>query len=74
MNKSLHRPSYKESLSGCQRANAELQMCEKCIELDKKIARYERILSAITDQIALDGIKELIKQMKAQKIALHPEG
>lgn len=54
-------------------ANAELQMCEKCIELDKKIAHYERISPAITDQNALDGIKEFIKQMRAQKVALHQE-
>ena len=47
-------------------------MCEKCIEIDKKILRYER-LSVVTDQLTIDGIKELIKRMKAQQAALHPE-
>ena len=48
-------------------------MCDKCIDLDKKIAHYERISSAITDQLTLDRIKELIKRMRAQRAALHPE-
>jgi len=48
-------------------------VCEKCIEIDKKILRYERLSSAITDQLTLDGIKELIRRMKAQQAVLHPE-
>ena len=48
-------------------------MCEKCIVLDGKIEHYKRISSALTDQPTLDGIKQLIKGMKAQKVALHPE-
>jgi hypothetical protein len=41
-------------------------MCEKCVEIDKKIAHYERLASRFTDQALLDGIKELIEQAKAQ--------
>ena len=48
-------------------------MCDKCVELDGKIEHYERMSSRITDQPTLDGIKELIAKMKAQKSALHPE-
>jgi len=48
-------------------------MCDKCVELDGKIARYQRLSSAIADQLTLDGIKELIQRMKAQKAALHPQ-
>jgi hypothetical protein len=48
-------------------------MCDKCVELDSKIEHYRRLSSAIADQITLDGIKELIERMKAQKAALHPE-
>jgi beta-phosphoglucomutase-like phosphatase (HAD superfamily) len=48
-------------------------MCDKCVELDGKIEHYQRIASLITDQPVLDGIKELIARMKAQKAALHPE-
>jgi hypothetical protein len=48
-------------------------MCEKCIEIDGKIEHYRRLASRIDDQLILDGIKELIERMKAQKAALHPE-
>jgi hypothetical protein len=47
-------------------------MCEKCIEIDKKIEHYQVMASRITDQPVLDGIKELIQRMQAQKAALHP--
>jgi hypothetical protein len=48
-------------------------MCEKCVELDRKIEDYRRMSSRITDQPTLDGIKKLIEKMKAQMAALHPE-
>jgi hypothetical protein len=48
-------------------------MCEKCVELEGKIGHYQRMASKITDQAMLDGIKELIEQMRAQRAALHPE-
>jgi beta-phosphoglucomutase-like phosphatase (HAD superfamily) len=48
-------------------------MCEQCVEIDKKIDHYRVMASRITDQPLLDGIKELIERMQAQKIALHPE-
>ena len=48
-------------------------MCEKCVEIDKRIARYRRLLSGVSDQIAIDGAKRLIADLEAQKIALHPE-
>ena len=48
-------------------------MCDKCIELDGKLEHYQRMPSRITDQPTLDGIKELIARMKAQKAALHPK-
>jgi hypothetical protein len=58
----------------CQaRASAELKMCDKCVELDSKIENYQRLSSGITDKRMLDGIKELIEALKAQKAALHPK-
>ena len=48
-------------------------MCDKCSEIDAKIEHYQHLSGWITDQPALDGIKQLIEQMKAEKIALHPE-
>jgi hypothetical protein len=48
-------------------------MCEQCVEIDKKIEHHRRLASLITDQLTLDGIKQLIERMQAQKAALHPE-
>jgi hypothetical protein len=48
-------------------------MCERCVELEGKIEHYRRLMSGITDQATLDGIKELIERMKTQKAALHPD-
>ena len=35
-------------------------MCDKCVELVKKIEQYERIAASITDQFTIDRIKMLI--------------
>jgi hypothetical protein len=48
-------------------------MCERCVELDKKIEHYRVMASRITDQPVLDGIKHLVERMQAQKVALHTE-
>jgi hypothetical protein len=46
-------------------------MCDKCVELDGKIARYRWLASMITDQLTLDGIKVLIAQLESRKASLH---
>jgi hypothetical protein len=48
-------------------------MCDRCVELDHKIAHYQRLASRFTDQGLLDGIKELTERAEDQKAALHPE-
>ena len=48
-------------------------MCEKCLEIDAKIERYQRLAIVVTDQPTLDAIEKLKEQMKAEKVALHPE-
>ena len=55
------------------RANAVLEMCDKCVELDGKIEHYKRVSASINDQLTIDRIKELVEQMEAQKAARHPE-
>ena len=47
-------------------------MCDKRVELDKKIEHYERIAAAITDQFTIDRIKMLIEELRARKAGLHP--
>jgi hypothetical protein len=48
-------------------------MCEKCVELDGRIANYQRIASRITDQQTIEGIKRLVADLQPRKAALHPE-
>jgi hypothetical protein len=48
-------------------------MCEKCAEIDKTLERYRRILLAIDDQITIDRTRDLISDLEAEKVALHPE-
>jgi hypothetical protein len=48
-------------------------MRHKCAEIDKKIERYWKLSAAISDRLALDGIKAAIEDLQAQKAALHPE-
>jgi hypothetical protein len=38
-------------------------MCDKCVEIDKKIEHYRLLASRLTDQPTIDGIKELIERM-----------
>jgi len=48
-------------------------MCEKCVEIDKAVARYQGILLSIGDPVTVDRTRELIADLQAQKVALHPE-
>jgi hypothetical protein len=48
-------------------------MCERCVELDRKIEHYRLLASRITDQPTVDGIKQLIERMQVEKLSLHPE-
>jgi hypothetical protein len=48
-------------------------MCEKCDEIDKRIARYRQVERTILDQVTVDRAKEMVTELEAQKAALHPE-
>ena len=48
-------------------------MCEKCVEIDKTIERYRRILLSISDQLTVDRTRQLIADLQAKKTALHPQ-
>lgn len=47
-------------------------MCDKCIQLDKKIEHYERLASGMADELTLERLRESVREMRAQKTALHP--
>ena len=48
-------------------------MCDKCVELDKKIEHYRRLVAQVTDQLTTERVGKLIETMEAQKVAFHPE-
>jgi hypothetical protein len=48
-------------------------MCEKCVEIDKKIYHYKWVAGQMSDGRTLEGINELIEQHEAKKRSLHPE-
>jgi hypothetical protein len=48
-------------------------MCEKCVDLDKRIEHYQRMTLAISDQLTVERIKELIGELQAEKTGLHPQ-
>jgi hypothetical protein len=44
-------------------------MCDKCDEIDRKVAHYKQLASPITDQQTLNGIGELLEKMAVEKTA-----
>jgi hypothetical protein len=46
-------------------------MCDKCVELDKKIERYRRVSSSLA--VTIDRLKALTEELQTQKVELHPE-
>jgi hypothetical protein len=48
-------------------------MCDKGIELDRKINRYRQITERVLDPLLAEGVGKLIKEAKAEKAALHRE-
>jgi hypothetical protein len=58
--------------SGWSPLEAELPMCEKCVDLDNKTEHYRRISASISDQLTVDRIDALVEKLEAEKAALHP--
>jgi hypothetical protein len=48
-------------------------MCEKCVELDKKIEHYRQLSRWITDQQTIEQFGLFVEKLRAEKTALHPE-
>jgi hypothetical protein len=57
---------------GCPR-ECGIHMCDKCNQLDKKIEHYRNLIARVPDPLTVERVGELIKEMQAQKAALHPE-
>ena len=48
-------------------------MCDKCVELDRKIAHIRTLASRLIDDQTLRGVAEIVAEYEADKRALHPE-
>lgn len=52
---------------------AALSNVQKGAELDARTEHYKLIIMHVADQLTLDGLAGLTKQMLAERAALHPE-
>jgi hypothetical protein len=52
---------------------AEVPVCDKCVELDKKIEHYRTLVAQLHDPLTAERTAKLIETMEALKVALHPE-
>ena len=48
-------------------------MCDRCIELDKKIEHLQTLAARVLDQMTTDGIAQLVREMRDEKKKLHPD-
>ena len=48
-------------------------MCDRCEELDKKIAHYRQIIARVLDPLLNERVGKMIEEMEAQKATFHPE-
>jgi hypothetical protein len=51
----------------------DLAMCWKCDEIDKVIVHYRTMSARVTDQLTLEGLRQLVNKLQAEKSALHPK-
>lgn len=48
-------------------------MCEKCEEIDAKIARYRQLLAGVDDPNAIALVDLVVTDLKSEKVKLHQE-
>ena len=47
-------------------------MCDRCDEIDAKIARYRNIANGINDRLMIERLVASVADLEREKIALHP--
>ena len=57
---------------GLTHGQKEKSMCEKCVEIDRRIDHYRWLAKQLNDNCTIQGIYELIEQHEAEKRSLHP--
>ncbi len=48
-------------------------MCDQCKPIDRLLFKYRQARDSIDDELALSLLAEVIADLEAEKIALHPE-
>lgn len=48
-------------------------MCEKCEEIDVRVARYRQLSADVNDDSVIALLKAFVADLEAEKTALHPE-
>jgi hypothetical protein len=48
-------------------------MCDKCVEVDKKIDRYRKILKQVSDEPSRERLQQFIAECVGEKIGFHTE-
>jgi hypothetical protein len=47
-------------------------MCERCQEIEAKIARYRRLMNGVNDRTMIDHLVSFIADLDSEKSGLHP--
>jgi hypothetical protein len=53
--------------------NADIPMCEKCVQFNETIERYRRLIRGTSDRLAIESAENLIKEAERRKAELHPD-
>jgi hypothetical protein len=48
-------------------------MCDKCTDIDEKVAHYSDLASRLLDQLVLERLEALIADLLRAKETLHPK-
>jgi hypothetical protein len=48
-------------------------MCEKCVEIDEKVARYRALSARLLDRPIVERIKAFVADLLALKLQYYPE-
>jgi hypothetical protein len=54
-------------------ANSGTWQCDRCREIDRQLAGYRRAYESTDDETALKLLGDVIEDLEAEKVALHPE-
>lgn len=48
-------------------------MCAKCDDIQRRLDRYRRLGSQISDQIAVERFKTAVVELEAERAKMHPK-